>query len=273
MKYITTLYLLAFLAIVADPLRAQVVSNVNWELEGDERIVITYDLGKKDNYIYFDVSVRVKIDNHTVTPKALSGDVGNYIKVGTGKKIIWNMFEDISELNGELSVEVLAVNPVPTGAGSAVTARDTTRDTTTKQVDMNLPQGKKIPYWVGLGGIAATGVAMLMGGLKTKSEGSDLYDIYKVNRYEDADIYDELGSTRDQVYDEANKKNKTGTVMTIAGSAILATAGIIIVNRIIQTKKLNQRGLSFSPMLKLNPGATYGTITPAAGVTLRYRLR
>jgi hypothetical protein len=269
MKYKTTLYLLAFLAIVANPLRAQVVSNVNWELEGDERIVITYDLGKKDNYIYFDVSVRVKIDNHTVTPKALTGDVGNYIKVGTGKKITWNMFEDITELNGELSVEVLAVNPVPNGTVSAVAPRDTT----TQPVKMNLPQGKKIPYWVGLGGIAATGVAMMMGGLKTKSEGSDLYDIYKVNRYEDADIYEELGSTRDQVYDEANKKNKSGTVMTIAGGAILATAGIIIVNRIIQTKKLSQRGLSFSPMLRFNPGAMYGTITPTAGVTLRYRLR
>jgi len=271
MKYKTTLYLLAFLAIVANPLRAQVVSNVNWELEGDERIVITYDLGKKDNYIYFDVSVRVKIDKNTVTPKALSGDVGNYIKVGTGKKIIWNMFEDISELNGELSVEVLAVNPVPNGTVSAVTSsRDTS---TTQSVKMDLPQGKKIPYWVGLGGIAATGVAMLMGGAKTRSEGWDLYDIYEQNRYEDADIYDELGSTRDQVYDEANKKNKSGTVMMVAGGAILATAGIIIVNRMIQTKKLKQRGLTFSPLLRFNPGATYGTITPTAGVTLRYRLR
>ena len=138
---------------------------------------------------------------------------------------------------------------------------------------MDLPQGKKIPYWVGLGGIAATGVAMLMSGVKTKSEGSDLYDIYEQNRYEDADIYDELGTTRDQVYDEANKKNKTGTVMTIAGGAILATAGIIIVNRMIQTKKLNQRGLSFSPLLKFNADATYGNVKPTAGVTLRYRLR
>ena len=138
---------------------------------------------------------------------------------------------------------------------------------------MDLPQGKKIPYWVGLGGIAATGVAMLMGGAKTRSEGWDLYDIYEQNRYEDADIYDELGSTRDQVYDEANKKNKSGTVMMVAGGAILATAGIIIVNRMIQTKKLKQRGLTFSPLLRFNPGATYGTITPTAGVTLRYRLR
>jgi hypothetical protein len=269
MKYIKTLYLIAFLAIVEYPSHAQVVSNVNWELEGDERIVITYDLGKKDNYIYFDISVRVKIDNQTVTPKALSGDVGHYIKVGAGKKIIWNMFEDISELNGELSVEVLAVNPVPNGPVGAVTSTDTT----TQPVNMNLPQGKKIPYWVGLGGIAATGVAMLMGGLKTRSEGSDLYDVYEVNRYEDADIYGELGSSRDEVYDEANKKNKSGTVMMIAGGAILATAGIIIVNRMIQTKKLNQRGLSFSPLLGFSPGAAYGSITPTTGVTLRYRLR
>lgn len=269
MKCIKILYLLAFLAIVSTPLRAQVVSNVNWELEGDERIVITYDLGKKDNYIYFDVSVRVKIDNQTVTPKALSGDVGNYIKVGTGKKITWNMFEDISELNGELSVEVLAVNPVPHETVSAVAPRDTT----TQPINMSLPQGKKIPYWVGLGGIAATGVAMLMSGAKTRSEGWDLYDIYEKNLYEDADIYDELGSTRDEVYDEANKKNKSGTVMMVAGGAVLATAGIIIVNRIIQDKKLKKRGLSFSPMLRLNPGATYGTVTPTAGVTLRYRVR
>jgi hypothetical protein len=241
---------------------------VNWELEGDERIVITYDLGKKDNYIYFDVSVRITIEDQTITPKALSGDVGNFIKVGTGKKIIWNMFEDISELNGELSVEVLAVNPVPTGPTADVQKSDTTTSP-----DMQLPAGNKIPFWVGLGGVGATGVGLLMSGIKNSSESQDLYNIYKENTIEDSPVYDEMGSTRDEVYDEANKKHKTATVMTIAGGAVLLTAGIIMVNRMIQAKKLRQQNLSFSPLINIGPGSTYGSMHATTGVTIRYRLR
>ena len=100
-----TLAILILFTGILFPSVGQVVSNVNWELEGNEQIVITYDLAKQDNYIYFDVSVKVKIDKETITPSSLSGDVGGFVKVGTGKKIIWNIFQDIQELNGELSVE------------------------------------------------------------------------------------------------------------------------------------------------------------------------
>ena len=263
-----TLSILVLLTVIMFPTLGQVVSNVNWELEGDERIVITYDLAKKDSYIYFDVSVKVKIENQTITPKALSGDVGNFIKVGTGKKIIWNMFEDISELNGELSVEVLAVNPVPSGPVSNVQKSDTTSVSTA-----TLPSGGKIPFWVGMSGIGATGVGLLMSGLKSSSESQDLYNIYKVNTDESSAVYDEMGSTRDDVYDEANKKHKTGTLMTVAGGAVLLTAGIIMVNRMIQAKKLRQQNLSFSPLIKINPGSTYGSIHATTGLTITYRLR
>lgn len=260
-----TLVILILSAIVF-PAAGQVVSNVNWELENNERIVITYDLAKEGTYIYFDVSVKVLVDNKPVEARALSGDVGKFIRVGTGKKIIWNMFEDINELNGELTIEVLAFNPVPGTTTPAATA-----DGKDAVPDIALPASKGAPFWVGMGGVGATGLGLLMNGMKSTSEGNDLYAIYKENTVEGASVFSELGSTRNEVYDEANKKHKTGTILTIAGGTVLATAGIIMINRLIQMKKIRQRSVSAVPYINVTEGAN-STLTADAGVKLRFRL-
>lgn len=259
-----TLAILILSAIVF-PVAGQVVSNVNWELENNERIVITYDLAKEGTYIYFDVSVKVLVDNKPIDAKALSGDVGKFIRVGTGKKIIWNMFEDINELNGELTIEVMAFNPVPG------TAPATANGSKEAPPDIMLPASKGAPFWVGMGGIGATGLGLLMNGMKSTSEGNDLYAIYKDNTVESASVFSELGSTRNEVYDEANKKHKTGTILTIAGGAVLATAGIIMINRLVQMKKVRQRSVSAVPYINVTEGAN-STLTADAGVRLRFRL-
>jgi hypothetical protein len=261
-----TLALLMFLCTIL-PAAGQVVSNVNWELENNERIVITYDLAKEGTYIYFDVSVKALVDNKAIKPAALSGDVGSFVKVGTGKKIIWNMFQDITELNGELTIEVLAFNPVPS------TATVDPVEKTTVSPEMNLPAASNVPFWVGMGGIGATGLGLLMNGLKSNSEGQDLYAIYRDNTVENAAVYGELGSTRNEVYDEANKKHKTGSILTIAGGAVLATAGIIMVNRIIQMKKLKQRGISFTPYIDIDQPRGKDAMTANAGLTMTLKLR
>lgn len=264
MKTLITL-LLIFMVF---PALCQVVSNVNWELENNERIVITYDLAKQDTYIYFDVSVKVLVDDKAINATSLSGDVGSFVKVGTGKKIIWNMFQDITELNGELTIEVLAFNPVPLNANS--TTKSNSRDT----LDLKLPaRTTNVPFWVGMGGIGATGLGLVMNGLKTNSEGQDLYTIYKDNTTENATVYEDLGSTRSEVYDEANKKHKTGTLLAVAGGAVLVTAGIIMINRMVQMKKLKQRGISLSPYLDFNERNPNRTVSANAGLTLSLRLK
>lgn len=248
------------------PATAQVVSNVNWELEGNERIIITYDLAKVDDYIYFDVSVIVKIENKVVPAKALSGDVGSFVRIGTKKKIVWNMFEDISELNGELSVEVQAFNPVPTT--SASTTDDEKKSPSTVE---KLPS-PKIPFWAGMGGIGVTGVGLLTAGIKSAGDGQDLYKIYKENAVEASAVYTDLGSTREEVFSEANKKYKNGSLLEIAGAAVLVTAGVIIVNRMIQAKKMERRRVAVSPYMNVEPTHMSGKVEAYSGLTIKYRL-
>ena len=259
------IFLLHSLALWCD---AQVVSNVKWNLEGEDKIYITYDLAKQDSYIYFDVSVKVTIDNNTITPKALSGDVGNFVKVGTGKKITWNIFEDLTELNGELSVEVVAYNPVPSDPKTVAKHTPTPPSANTPP----LPTEKNVPFWVGLGSAAGAGVGLLLGGLKSTDEGKDLYSVYKDNRFEGADIYSELGTTRDDLFAEANKKYKNGTLLTIAGSAVLVGAAVIMVKRVIEVKKLNSNTVAIAPFLRISSPHANASLKPAAGLTLKIRL-
>ena len=246
---------------------AQVVSNVKWHLEGEDKIYITYDLAKQDSYIYFDVSVKVTIDSETITPKALSGDVGNFVKVGTNKKITWNIFEDLTELNGELTVEVLAYNPVP--SDQKAVAKDANTPTATAPP---LPAEKNVPFWVGMGSAGGVGVGLLLGGLKSADEGKSLYSVYKENRYEGADIYSELGTTRDDLFAEANKKYKNGTLLTIAGSAVLVGAAVIMIKRIVELKKLNNTNVAVAPFLRVSSPEADANLKTAAGLTLKIRL-
>jgi len=261
-----TLIAFIFVSTIMFPAVGQVVSNVNWELEGSDRIVITYDLARLNDYIYFDVSVVVKVEDKVVAAKALSGDVGNFVRIGTNKKIVWNIFEDISELNGALSVEVLAFNPVPS---TTETMSDNNKE------DAPPPPAKmpsaKIPFWAGMGGIGVTGVGLLTAGMKSAGEGQDLYKVYKENTIETAALYTDLGSTRDEVYREANKKYRNGSLLQMAGAAILVTAGVIIVNRMIQSKKIERRSLALSPYLNVNPDNASGKVQADTGLTLRYR--
>lgn len=257
---------IALLAGMVWPSPGQVVSNVNWELEGNEHIVITYDLAKVDNVVYFDVSVKVKIDNKVIEAKALSGDVGTYVKIGPNKKIVWNIFDDISALNGQLSVEVLAINPVPTiSKATHATAGDSTQIA-------RLP-GPKIPFWAGMGGIGITGVGLLTAGIKSAGEGQDLYKVYKEHRIESSAVYTEIGSTREDLYKEANKKYKNGTLLQVAGAAVFVAAGVIIVNRMIQAKKIERKRLAVSPHIVFDPASASTRAGLTTGVAMRYRLR
>jgi hypothetical protein len=260
-----TLATLLFLAGVICPSIAQVVSNVKWELEGNERIIITYDLAKLNNIIYFDVSVKAKIDDKVIEAKALSGDVGTYIKVGANKQIVWNMFEDISAINGQLSVEVLAFNPVPQISTPSVSGN--TRDS----LQIEKVPGPKIPFWAGMGGICVTGVGLLTAGIKGAGESQDLYKVYKDNRIESSAIYTEIGSTRDEVYEDANKKHKNAALLQVAGAAVFLGAGVMIVNRMIQAKRIERRGLAVTPHMSFNPASAMSSGGFAAGVTVRYR--
>lgn len=88
------------------------VTNVDFRVTADDRIVISYDLTGYSASARFTVSVRVSLDNgrsFTLFPKALNGDVGAGISPGRNKTITWDVFRDTPALiSDEMVIQVLA---------------------------------------------------------------------------------------------------------------------------------------------------------------------
>lgn len=85
------------------------IENVRYSVTDDKMIVIYYDLIGRGTY---NISVKVSTDNgrtFLTTPKALSGDVGDNIRQGVSKRIVWDVLRDVRELSGDVVFEVFAV--------------------------------------------------------------------------------------------------------------------------------------------------------------------
>jgi formylglycine-generating enzyme len=98
------------------------IKNVKTTVTPDDRIMIEYDL---DAGNLCTITLDVSLDSASgfpIKPLSLSQDVGEGIKPGMGKRILWDVFTDMKRLSGDLAVKVSAVpdskNPVsfsPTG--------------------------------------------------------------------------------------------------------------------------------------------------------------
>ena len=95
---------------------AQKITNVRSAQDGNN-INIYYDLITNKTSQLFNVSVYCSMNGGKTYGNALtgvSGDVGKNINPGLSKKIVWNVFQDVSELKGEIvfnvKAEVDAVN-------------------------------------------------------------------------------------------------------------------------------------------------------------------
>ncbi|HWP83072.1 MAG TPA: hypothetical protein VNN76_10510 [Bacteroidota bacterium] len=71
------------------------IRNEDWNVQGNV-IVITYDLfGSPGEYI---IKLAFKEEGNpsfNVTPKSVTGDIGDNVRPGTGKRIVWNYRQDI----------------------------------------------------------------------------------------------------------------------------------------------------------------------------------
>ncbi|HLG56881.1 MAG TPA: hypothetical protein VI485_16200 [Vicinamibacterales bacterium] len=85
------------------------VSNVEFSVvDKDGTIVVRYDLlGTGDPSDLFRISVLVSTDggsSYSVTPRLVSGDVGPGVRSGAGKRIVWNVRDDVKRLQGDAVV-------------------------------------------------------------------------------------------------------------------------------------------------------------------------
>lgn len=91
------------------------VDNLKVGQDGDTAVA-TYDLVGQNGEQEADVTVAIIIDGQRRTAETLhlTGDFGKRVKIGQGKKIIWNALTDLpSNFDGELSWDVTAASAQP----------------------------------------------------------------------------------------------------------------------------------------------------------------
>lgn len=195
-----------------------------WEFqeENNKIIVITFDLPDIEGLRYLKVKSKAFVNDRLIPMRSLRGDVGESVKVGKSKQILWSWENDVVEIDGELRFEVIADNPNPVDLSETETA-----------ISQSAPPAIPVLKVLGLplgagGGLALTGLLSSTG---AKSEWSDMA----------------VSDRSTEEYDRLNGKYKTGQYIAIGG-------GLVIVAGIIWYVKEKMALKSFSSRLELKPG-------------------
>ncbi len=190
-----------------------------------DTVFVIYDIPANKKIQFYNIFLKITLDGEEIRAKGLSGDVGNMVTPGRSKKIIWSTTIDVLELSGELKIEVLTDTKEGSGSLSA-----------------NRQDIKIIPAYAGLGGTVVTAGTLAYLGYKANSDYKEsfkpLYDIYTANKNpNDVLFYGNGKISREEHYDEANKKYKKGQYYLAAGGAVLAAGGYLMISRIIKINK------------------------------------
>lgn len=97
-------YLLIFL-FASLSASAQKATIKKIELSG-EKIIVYYDLDDDNPNNEYQMNLFISKDKFTTPVSKVKGDVGNEIKPGSGKKIEWNIFEEFTNYNGDIEIEI-----------------------------------------------------------------------------------------------------------------------------------------------------------------------
>ena len=250
-------YILLLLLLAGGWLHAQTgpVSNVNLRVSEDrDMVTITYDLARNSRIPFYDIRVQLTLGGRPIAkPAGLSGDLGPQVAAGLGKKIIWDTKQDVTALEGELKVDVTTASLSTDNAGGPCAPIRT------------------VPVLAGLGGVAVTGLGLLVGGLGQKGEGDELYAVYRDNTDPSAAVYNSL--SRDEHYQEANGKHKGGSWLAAGGGAVLVAGGAVLVTRLLKIGAYNKRcreGMTATlpePRLRLEAASAGG---PGVAVVYRF---
>jgi hypothetical protein len=86
------------------------IRDVDWDINEDNEMVITYDLSPENLEDVYKISVSVTYDGgrNWFSPRSIRGDLGKQKKGYRNKEIIWDIFSDVDELEGDVDVEVVA---------------------------------------------------------------------------------------------------------------------------------------------------------------------
>lgn len=250
------------------------VSEISAKLnETQDKFIITYKL-EKGKTGFWNVQLIAFIDGVQIDPSrsALFGDVGQQIRYGKNKRIVWDAYIDVESIDGEVRFEISAKLP-----------------------PMAAPPTPKMDYISG-GVLAAGGVGLLASNLPNAlkkgnidvnaTPSSDPISYYYTFCDPSSTAFDAeqviveqagLNSLCDQHLETANSKYKSATTGVGIGGALIVIGGILIltkpIHKYIQMPKyLKANGLSFEPTVDFN--SYYAGQTPQVnvGLSLTYTL-
>lgn len=232
---------LIILIFILSPLLFQaqedIVTNVQKKIDNiNKTYIITYDLNKIGdyNYYYIDIKGTDSIKNIPLIIKSISGDFGDTVKTGLNKKIVWEVGKDYKKGTMEPLFEIVAI-PNPYGIDpkeKEPVPVDTVKVTKEKSNTL---------LWIGLGGSVIAGTTLFIVGTNMVSDGNEIYDTYATYTEPNKYPYND-DKTRNDYYDEANSKYKTGQILQITGAAIFAGGSAFFIYKLVQAKKKNGKG-------------------------------
>jgi len=103
MRSLFLLFLFSF--VLVTQLRAQDASNIKVEATSEE-LLISYDLDGREATLYDIKLYIIDGDGNRIEPKSLNGDIGS-VPSGENKRIVWNVYEDVEELSGNIVPEII----------------------------------------------------------------------------------------------------------------------------------------------------------------------
>ena len=107
MKQVIVLILFTSIIIAKD---YNPIEKVFWDINENNEMVITYDLSPENIEDVYKISVLITDDGgrNWFSPRSVRGDLGKQKKGYRKKEIIWDIFSDVDELEGEVNIEVIA---------------------------------------------------------------------------------------------------------------------------------------------------------------------
>jgi hypothetical protein len=194
------------------------------ELNGNQ-LNITYIIDNKNSTDNFRIKIEINKQNgESITPKSISGALGDSIKSGTNRIIVWDLEKDSTYLDEKISVELigekLSVELIDEKLKKSYSKSSLIlMSTALPGLGQTKMTGK--PWWIG--GLAAYGT--LAGGLV----------FYKMSR-DDYDLYLDAKTTtaRDEYFDKSTKES-------VISNVFFATAASIWVANIIWVAAMPDR--------------------------------
>lgn len=203
---------------------------------------IDYDIISKNKSDQFFVWVEIVRQNgEPISAKSLTGDIGEKVSSGTGKKIFWIPEKDSVLIDELITVEVKAeMYSKAFNKGTAMLMSAALPGLGQTKIS----NGK--PYW--LVGVAAYGA--IAGGLIVYNQAQSTYDSYKTE--------DNI-TEREDLYNNAQKKMDLSQALIISGAAVWA-ANIIWVALIPnKTRPMRHMNISYQSTGP-NKGTTFLTL-------------